>query len=457
MSSRRLLSNSHRSRGGPSDSNATSPSHRRPVKRARDAAELPEYEPPSCPLNTASRNALAELSNNATTRKYSDQLAQSLKLLSKTVAELNDRYVERRESLQGLQEKRCEKGGGSGSSGDKSEQERSLEEAVAQLAESVPALTKRSEEAVREVIDWSVELQDRRSALEEARRLVEEESVRAGDEARLRSGRPRRRQSARRKGRNGGEEEDENGEGLSTAAAKDENDATMDEDEDDEPVEITGPRAFLAQAREKLAADYRGKTQYQRYGLNNDYIQFKRMWHDAAHGRDDKPLPDATRWFDGAGEDEDDDLVVENEIVDLRCPLTLVTMSEPFTSSKCKHTFEKAAITEYLRSKPGRKATCPQTGCNKEVSLKDFALDEVFLRRIKRAQEKRERNRDEDDEEEGEEDEDETVDQSMLITSTRNIKEERSQRSRRQRVEDIDDDDDNIDDADEDEEMADDD
>ncbi len=59
-----LLSRAERSRGRPRPS---SPSH---PQQARRAARLPDYEPLSFPLGTASRRELAELSNNTDTRKY---------------------------------------------------------------------------------------------------------------------------------------------------------------------------------------------------------------------------------------------------------------------------------------------------------------------------------------------------------------------------------------------------
>ncbi|KAH6648027.1 zinc-finger of the MIZ type in Nse subunit-domain-containing protein [Truncatella angustata] len=206
-----------------------------------------------------------------------------------------------------------------------------------------------------------------------------------------------------------------------------------EEDEDD--IQITGPLQRLRDNKRKLLSDYEGKSLYQRYGLNNDYINFKKLWHLALQppGAEEKPLPDATRWFDGRNddsddeEDEDEDVVVAGEVRSLRCPLSQVMMTEPYTNRDgCKHTFEKAAIFEYLGNKPGRRGMCPQTGCGKEVALNDFSLDQYVLRQIKRAQRQNDGEDDEEDEEDMEDEEGQ--DESMLVTSQRNIKKERRRR-----------------------------
>ncbi|KAI1850404.1 hypothetical protein JX266_004262 [Neoarthrinium moseri] len=382
MSSRRtLLSNTPRGRPG-----SAAPSRPQQQHQERET-QLPAYEPPSCPLDAQARRALSELSTNAAeTRKYGEQLARSLKLLGESVAEVNDRHADRRGRLQARRER--ERGQGSGQDGenhaDRTEADRALEAAVDDLGRRVPALTKRSEEAVRDVIDWGVELQDGRQALADAAAQTTEESKRAEEVAQ--SNEARRQQAAARR------------------EALDDGDGPDEDDEDeDEPVEVAGPRRLLRQNRDRLAADYQAKTMHQRYGLNNDYIQFKRLWHDAVHGQDGKPLPDASRWFGGADgeedadEDEDEDLIVAGEKKDLKCPLSLVMMTEPYTSARCNHTFEKTAIMEFLSNKPGRRAQCPQTGCSQEVSVKDFTLDQYMLRKIKRAQEDEDQDNDDDD------------------------------------------------------------
>lgn len=424
MSSRRTLlsntpagSSSSRSRVGGSHAHHRSQQHATSSSSQRHAStSLPKYEPPSCALDAEARRALADLggANAADTRAYAAQLATSLKLLGESVAELNERDAERRARLASRREKLQERGGeaggnlakteddeddgedgegGGGGGGARKRQKRTeadaaLEAAVERLDAYVPGASRRCDEAVREVIDWGVELADGRAALAEAADAAEAESARVAQllqkrqaeaEAMAAAGRGRRR-----RGDEDGDDEDED-----------------DEADDDvkhpsllgDDIKVTGPLRQLAASRDQLAADYAAKTLHARYGLSNDYVAFKRLWHEGAHGRDGQPLPDASRWFAAAAdgdehpggrsagrrgrgrrdedddddeeEEDDEDLVVAGEIRDIHCPLSRAVMHNPYTSHVCRHTFEKAAIVEFLRSQPGRKARCPQTGCDK--------------------------------------------------------------------------------------------
>ncbi|KAI8631127.1 hypothetical protein F5Y19DRAFT_22606 [Xylariaceae sp. FL1651] len=397
-----LISGAQRNnRGRP---NATSSNAQQNHRRA----ELPEYEPPSCPLDNASRRALAELStNNADTRKYEEQLKQSITLLTNSVRDINDRYVKRKQSLKRLQERRrgqSEEGEGVEES-KKSERERAEEEAFVRLREEVPSLTEECDSAVRAVIDLRVELEDGRKAIQDTVRKVEFESANAAE-----------------RNREGGNNDDE-----------DDDDLVMGNTQRD----ILGPLRILKHEKRKAAADYATRSMEQRYAVDNDYIGFKRLWWDSVHSVDGKPLPDATRWFTrngGADEDEGDeeeDLVIAEEHISIYCPLSMVIMEEPYTSRTCKHTFNKPAIVQFLRSQPGRTAKCPQTGCSKEVTINDFYDDQVMVRKIKREQAEKERGDVEDDDED-EEEVDEDGDESIDIPQQRSVKAERARSRGRQ-------------------------
>ncbi|KAI3324411.1 hypothetical protein HD806DRAFT_67620 [Xylariaceae sp. AK1471] len=373
---------------------ASSPSH---TQQNHRPAQLPDYEPPSCPLDNASRRALAELStNNTDTRKYEEQLKQSITLLTNTVRDINDRHVKKKDELKDLQRQRR----GQGEDGEeewdtrRNERERAEEAAFMRLREAVPSLTAECDTAVRDVIDLRVELEDGRIAIQDTLRKVEDESASAA------------------------ERNQENEEG----------DLVMGNTQRG----ILGPLRIWQKEKGKAAADYSTRSLKERYARDNDYIGFKRLWWDAVHQADGKPLPDASRWFArnnaGADEDEDDeeeDLVIAEEHISIYCPLSMVVMEQPYTSSVCKHTFNKPAIVEFLREQPGHRAKCPQTGCSKEISIKDFYDDQVMLRKIKREQAEKERNNvdDEDDEDEDEAEVDEDGDASML--SKRSVKSER--------------------------------
>lgn len=316
---RRLLSGSAR----PARSSAT-PSSARQERRA-GPLELPEYETPSCPLDAQSRRQILDLATQLHSAKYNDQLAGTLKMLEDSVRDVNDNYAERRDELKALQSRRREKGGGDDEA---NAQERALKATVLKLREVVPELTESSEEAVRDLIDWQVEAEDEKKALREIQAMLEEESREAKVHA-------------------------------------------EQADPDADLFEVKGPRHFFNEVRDQQTEEYYSKSMYQKYGLNNDYIHFKKLWHDAVHSRDAQPppVPDATRWFgqqDGGDEaaDSDEDLVVAGEVQDFRCPLSMVVMKEPYTSKLCKHSFEKSAILEYL-PKNGTSKECPVAGCDK--------------------------------------------------------------------------------------------
>lgn len=318
---RRILSGSARQ---PRPS--TTPSSARQDRRS-GPLEMPEYEPPSCPLDGRSRRKILDLASQQLSNKYSEQLASTLKLLEEGVRDINDNYADRKHKLKTFQDKRREKGGGDDD--EPSEQERVLKDAVLKLRDVVPELTAESEEAVRDVIDWQVEVEDEKTALREIQTLLEDEA----------------------------------------SAAQIYLEANND---DDDPPGVKGARTLLAEVREAQAEDYNSKSMYQKYGLNNDYIHFKGMWHDAvhSHSKEEKapPLPDATKWFsqdgDGGADDSDEDLIVAGEVQDYRCPLSMVVMEEPYTSKVCKHSFEKLAIMEYL-PRNGVPKQCPLPGCDK--------------------------------------------------------------------------------------------
>ncbi|KAI0378974.1 zinc-finger of the MIZ type in Nse subunit-domain-containing protein [Hypomontagnella monticulosa] len=356
--------------------------HDRPntASQSHGPINLPEYESLSCPLDPTAIRELRQLAANKDTRKYQEQLNKSIELLSGSVRDLNDKYTDHKEKLKALQEKRGER--------EKNDREEAEEKAVLALKDEVPSISDECDLAVRSVIDMKVELEDDNEALRKTAEAAEAESLNR-----------RRRTRAE------------------------------DEDEDMEEAEIAKPLTLLQAAKDKTAADYASKSLYEKYGLNNDYIGFKRLWHDAVHGRDGKVLQDASRWFsqnggDGEADDDDEDLIVAEEHLDIRCPLSLTVMKDPYTSAKCKHTFEKASIVEFLRDKPGRRARCPQTGCGREITISDFHPDPVMLRRIKRVQRESMAD-DEDDEEDVVDDE---GDSQMKVTETREVKSEREGR-----------------------------
>lgn len=321
---------------------------------ATEATDLPPYEPISCALSDDAKRALYSLANNRDTRRYEEHIKKSISLLGKNVAALNDRLIERQTELRVLSQKRAERGG------DKTARESQVEKSLSALSREVDDLTTHSEQAVRDLIDRQNALQDEKQAAAEMARYFQS----------LPSRPVRRPRRSDPRDPDGEDEEDENG------------------DEDLPPPDRSVFEVLEANRRAK-AAEYASMTAHQRYALNNDYAAFKKLWHDSIFGDEGVPLPDPSRWFDrdgnpvagqggGAGanqqqeDDSDEDLVIEGEVHSFTCPLSLEPLSEPFTSRKCNHTFQKAAIVEWLGRSHVQKI-CPQTGCSQVRLLFLFA------------------------------------------------------------------------------------
>lgn len=106
------------------------------------------------------------------------------------------------------------------------------------------------------------------------------------------------------------------------------------------------------------------------YAQNNDYVGFKKLVYDAQFPGDDAPpMPHSSTWFSeqspsssnphtrgaatGAGSQPaagDDDLAVASERISIKCPITLLPMNDPVTSTKCPHSFEKEAILSMINA-----------------------------------------------------------------------------------------------------------
>ncbi|GAB0131714.1 hypothetical protein EsDP_00000175 [Epichloe bromicola] len=353
------------------------------------SATLPDYQPPSCTLNDAGRRALGELSHNRGTQPYERQLKNATRQLGLCIGDLHERLGAQQDRLRSLRERRREKGT------DKTAEEERLEAHLAELEKDADELTNESEESLRDVIDHQVELQDQTDVLGD----LYTDAATASTANVPSTGEPRRR--AR----------DQAGAGESLPAVD------KEEEEEETPVPVPSTRDTYLAARAQKQAEYEALTPHQRYALNNDYAAFKKIWHDAAAGENGPPLADASRWFradgrpvmsrpgassarrgttDAAADDDDDaddddedsdDIAVAREVISLNCPLTLRQMEEPYTHAKCKHTFEKSAIMEYLPARGN--VQCPQSGCSQAMSKalfsQDFYPDEVMLRRVQRS------------------------------------------------------------------------
>ncbi|KAK0640890.1 zinc-finger of the MIZ type in Nse subunit-domain-containing protein [Cercophora newfieldiana] len=385
--------------------------------RASAATKLPPYEPPAQVLGEASRRELANVASNNDARKYQHHLVKSTDSLRDAVGAINEHLASQRAHLARLQER--SKGG------EKSQVQLHLEESIAELEATVPDLTSQIEEALREVIDFRAELEDEKKVFENVIELAGAQQPRVERRPKLPAQRRSRQQAAE-----GDELDDED-------AAEEPEDEEMPDAQDEVPIQ--GLPALLEAQRDALANEYAALTVHQRYAENNDYRAFKKVWHSALHPDEDVPLADASTWFDAQGRptwetagqaDEDDELVVERVVTDLKCPLSLTIMTEPYSNRKCKHTFQKSSILEFLQQNRGR-AKCPV--CTTDITTADLYLDDAFQRKVKRAMEAERQERAEV------EDEDDDVGNSSVVAGpSRNIKMERGRSRRAEDVEESD-------------------
>jgi hypothetical protein len=321
---------------------------------------LPAYEPPSFPMDERTKQRLASMQSSRETdssrRQYEKHLAKSSTGLFESVGTINDILFARKRSLAHVAEKRRAQG-----DADKDDKEISLEAYVAELDATITELTDSSEEALRWVIDCRAELEDHQAVLEQVMQGLNAQQPRPEPRSATRRERAPRQRAV-------GSDDEDGDAGSGDAEGQEEEDA-MDEAEgaDADAPPLTGVKDLLKTARTAKTDEYQALSAHQRYAVNNDYIAFKKNWHDALHPSDQVPLPDPSTWFDEHGQptkgvvtgaNEDDDLVVEREIIDLKCPLSLQIMKEPYSNHQCKHTFERAAIIEFIQSNRGL-AKCP--------------------------------------------------------------------------------------------------
>jgi hypothetical protein len=355
MAPSRLLQNSRR-RAEPSSASASG-------RHRLDASdELPPYEAPSQPLNDAARRALAQISNNRSTRKYDDHLKKSTELIRDAVGATNDRAWENHSTLQQRAQKLAQAGQ------EKTEADLELEEHVANLGDDVSDVTGKLEAALRDIIDYRVELEDEPVVLDMVRGELESQAHNWKPREVVRKSKkkpPRRREGG---SLDSGMDEAENAEEEEV-----EEDEEMGEPEDSTP--ITGVTEVLQKVRRSKTEDWTRMDMGQRYASHNDYVLFKRTLHDAQHPNDDTTLPHASSWFgpdgqpvlskigemDADGEEDDDELQIAGEVRTFRCPLSLQVMEEPYSNNKCKHTFDKKSILGFMGNQ--HQVQCPETGC----------------------------------------------------------------------------------------------
>ena len=371
-----------------------------PAPGREAAKQLPEYEAPTFSLNPAAQRALAALTQASSLRKLEKELGEAQAAVSNAAAEVNDRFVAKEKKVE-EHKKRKRKEEQEGTAAADGSQDESVDKNLEELRDRVDRMTQRMDESMRKLIDGQHGVQHIKDSLAST---AEDARAHASTQASTQQVRSQRRQ--RRASGSGSEEEDED-----------------EQYPDFEPTDPTSGTQAPQSARNAFTAKLEtAKTRYQshsmaaRYTENNDYVEFRRVVHDARNQDSDVPLPHASEWFpegdvpapgitarpraNANEEDDDDDIAIERTTISTKCPLTLQEFKNPLSSKKCTHSFERDAIMELITASRGP-VQCPVPGCQQVLAKTDLHLDQVLLRKIKRIQRAKELEEEEADSDSG--------------------------------------------------------
>lgn len=315
---------------------------RRPAASAAQL-ELPPYEEPRLALTKNQQQKLRQLAASQFNAQLKKQTDESVKLLAKSVLAINERATNRREEVERKAKKR--RGNNNDEEVEDDAEMESVRAKAHELKTLADPLTMKLEKALRDTLDLQEELEVDNEVLTELPANV--------------------------------------------ATAQDDKNAQAEAvelgEEDDEAPEAPGVAIhhIIENDRKQKRQAYDALTVAQRYTDNNSYREFKRNWHEGLIPNDEIPVPDPKTWFDkdghpqhliaGDADDSDDEIQIAREVRNFRCPLSLVLMTEPYTCSRCKHSFQKEAILAYLDQKADANAAvpaakkCPETGCIVQV------------------------------------------------------------------------------------------
>ncbi|KAJ2738630.1 hypothetical protein GGI20_006247, partial [Coemansia sp. BCRC 34301] len=109
------------------------------------------------------------------------------------------------------------------------------------------------------------------------------------------------------------------------------------------------------------------------------YREFRQQVWDVKH--DGEAMP--ALFGGGSGEASDEELVIAGTRKSYKCPITTVWLTDPVTSKKCKHSFSKQAVSDYLKAHRGE-GPCPVGGCSHRVRATDLFVDKILERKVVR-------------------------------------------------------------------------
>ncbi|KAH9080421.1 hypothetical protein EDB83DRAFT_981269 [Lactarius deliciosus] len=158
---------------------------------------------------------------------------------------------------------------------------------------------------------------------------------------------------------------------------------------------------YQVQVQEKLDA-HNTKTSRQKYAKSEAYAAFRQSIYEVQHPNEAMPpvvefLP---REEGDHSDDDEDDIQVGGVLQDINCPITLIPLVDPQTSSICQHSFSAQAIRQMLGPNRFTKKKCPASGCNQMICLNDLETNKELERKVKAYQRRAQRREEDQDAEE---------------------------------------------------------
>lgn len=312
------------------------------------ALPLVPQQLPVAPLNAEAQRALADLQRQQKiTKRLNHHLAQAADQLANVAVQLNDRGTNYTLEY-GRKRRRAEANGE-----EVDRQEKTLYEGFRQKVED---LTRTMDSGVRSVVDDQTWV----DALPEIMKRIARKAEAAAAT------------SQHQETQNIDGEEDGDNEATAYPPA---------------PTPEDIPSTLIKRAAEDVATKWCSKTLTERYSQHNTYVGFYRGVYDAKNpGEDGPPIPHHSLWFaneedingtyiapgtqpqtqrtrrhhrgvssneEDAGNEEDhegsSDIEIARERISIKCPITFLPFTDPLSSTKCPHSFDRAGVMDMLQ------------------------------------------------------------------------------------------------------------
>ncbi|KAL8851873.1 MAG: hypothetical protein Q9221_003196 [Calogaya cf. arnoldii] len=377
---------SARQRGTPSTARTSTTTARQPSNAAN---ALPAYQPLTHPLNPTAQHALHNLPTTHPLNDLKQRLSTASNHLNEVTGDLNDQYqvkkaeFDKQKSQKAARAKELESS--QGADNDDEDGDRPMQDAWTE----VENLTGKMEARTRLVIDIQARVENTETVLKELNANVT--NGRTSTQSTLGASQFRTQTQRQRRRHRPGHDEDD----------------SEDDHDDNDAAPEDAPTPALTVFKTKLStasSNYNSLSMSDRYTSHNTYIGFRQIVHDSRHPNDDTPMPHHSTWFPTDNQpsttapqpnrrnnkrpkptpppSEDDEIQIAREKRSIRCPITLLPLSNPLTSTRCPHSFESEAILNMLSASPLR-AHNSSNDQNNKPTLSTLPRDKTAVNALK--------------------------------------------------------------------------